>query len=156
MQSALCQLATMPRNVLLQTWHLCCYFSLWQYDSSTFWICWKNHPRTHSEAKGSHTGRKAKGLLISTVQWFTAQRTWGVIVTWMGSELLARRKTFAHGARFQRRSQSSLTQPPALLARCTLQRLERTKQQQNYFHSGASDSGCVQRPGAVDKRAGHS
>lgn len=99
----------------------------------TFWICWKSHSRTHSEAKG----RKAKGPLISIVQWCTAPCTRGVIVTWMESELLAWRKALAQGTRFQRRSQPSLTQPPAFLARCTLQRLERTKQQQNYFHWGA-------------------
>lgn len=82
----------------------------------TFWICWKNCPRTHSEAKGSHIGRTSqKGFWI---QWLTG--TWGVIITWMDSELLAWRKALAHGARFQRSSQSRLTQPPAFLARCTL------------------------------------
>lgn len=35
MQPALCQLATMTGNVLLQIRHLCCYCSLWQYDSNT-------------------------------------------------------------------------------------------------------------------------
>lgn len=122
----------------------------------TFWICWKNHPRTHSEAKGSHTGGWQKGFWVplSSGSQHSAQ---GAIVTWMDRELLTWRKALAHGVRLQRRSQSSLTQPPAFLVRCTLERLERTKQQQqNYFHSGVGDSGCAQQPRAVDKWAGHS
>lgn len=158
MWPALCQLATMPGNMLLQIWHLCCYCSLWQYDSDT-WFSESARKTTQGftvKPKGVNTGRKAKGLLSSIIQWFTAQCAWGAIVTWKDSELLAWRKALAHGARFQRRSQSSLTQSPAFLVRRTLQRLERTKQQQNDFHWGAGDSGGVQQPGAVDKRAGHS
>lgn len=107
--------------------------------------------------KGVALGRKRRGnpslLLISTTRWFAAQRTWGIIVTRTDGEILTHRKALTHEARLRRRSRPGLTRPPAPRAGWALQRLERTKQQQNYFHSGAGDSGRGRRPGPVDERS---
>lgn len=116
--------------------------------------------------KGVALGWKQRGrsrlLLISTIWWFTAQSTWGIVITRTDSEFLTRRKALTHEVRLQRGSRPGLTQacmaawaqPPALLAGCALQRLERTKQQQNYFHSAAGDS--VGGQGLLMSRRGHS
>lgn len=87
--------------------------------------------------------RRPSLLLISTIWWSVGQCTPGV--TWT-DESLTWRTAFTHEVRSQCKSW------PGLLEGCALQRLERTKQQQNYFHSDASDSGRGRQPGAVDKR----
>lgn len=155
----------MPRNALLQTWRPCCYCSHRQCDCD-IWLSEtgrENHPRTCGKATGSLTGTKAKGksqpasdfhhpvtrsaVYMRCCRYLSRQgvpdlkespHPWG-LVTWQEPTWP---DTARHG------------QPwPALLAGCALQRLERTKQQQNYFHSGAGDSGCGQWPRAVDGRA---
>lgn len=112
--------------------------------------------------EGVTRGRKQRGspslLLISTMWWLAGQCTWGIIVTFTGGELLTWRKALTHEVRSQHRSQPGLTQPgvatwPSHPPSCTSQRRESTKQQQNYFHSAAGDSGCGRWPGAVDDPA---